>query len=602
MQDFLHIFQIESSPALAFSVILFLGALSQWLAWRLNIAAILPLLLVGFTLGPWLGLLKPLEIGEAYLFSAVSLLVGLILFEGGLTLRLKEISGVGKVVFRLISLGALVTWLASASAAHFMIGLEWPLALLFGALIIVTGPTVIGPLIRNVRPKSSLANILKWEGILIDPVGTLIAALVLEFIILSYRGQGLGHMLSVFVAFIIVGTVLGLVGGYILSQLLSRGAIPHYLSNFMALAFVFGVFALSNSVVAESGLLATTVMGMLMANRNIPDIEKILGFKEDLTVFAISLLFIVLAANISVETLQAAFQLPYLSVVFVIIFVVRPLNIFVSSGGSSLTQNDKLFLSWIAPRGIVAAAVTSLFVSELNHEGIQGAEVILPLVFSVIVATVALVSLTANPVARFLGVKQKDPQGFLFLGAHPVARAMAQTLKSEGFRVLLSDTNYNNIALARHNGLESYYGSPLSDSSDDKLKLDEIGHLIALTSNDEANALTALKFAKDFSAERVFQLKPAQDNRLRLNLAANQRGRLVFYNGTTFNQLQDLFESHDLKKTNMTKTFSLKDFEQLYPEYLPLFVVKQGKVRVVSETKFEATEGSILISFVPKEA
>lgn len=592
------------TPLLIFAIVIALGATAQWVAWRLNIAAILPLLTLGFLVGPIFQIIKPTDINDDFLFPVVALLVGLILFEGGLTLRALEVRETKRIVTRLVSVGAVVTWLGCAVAAHYIAGLTWPFALLFGSLIIVTGPTVIGPLLRTVRPNHTVGSILKWEGILIDAIGALVAVLVLEFILLTqgpYGGEGFTQLGLRFLKFVVVGGAAGVIGGYFLSFVFSRRQVPHYLSNFFALAVVFLVFAISNTVASESGLLATTLMGLILANVKLPDYEHLLSFKEDLSVLSISLLFIVLAANVSLETLLSAFTWQNFLLVAIIMLVIRPLNVFVSTvGDASVTNRDRLFLSWIAPRGIVAAAVTSLFVTELHHYHIEGGEQLLPLVFLVIVCTVAIGSLTAGRVARALGVAEEDPQGFLILGAHPAAQAIGQALHDEGFKVTLADRNYQTLSAARIAGLSTYFGSLLSYHSDDEIDLAGIGNLIALTPNDEANALTARKYAKVFGKDRVFQLTPSSEGSERSSIAEEQRGHFVFSDGTSFANLQQRFHAGEIKRTQITDEFTLGDFRALYSTFLPLFVIKDEKVQVITSEDFEVSEGT-LISLVVAE-
>ncbi|MDZ7703553.1 MAG: sodium:proton antiporter [Trueperaceae bacterium] len=592
---------IELSPALAIAFVIGLGAAAQWLSWRVNIPAILPLLLIGFAVGPVLGIVDPVEfVGEGLLFAAVALAVGLILFEGGLTLRFPEVKETRRVVFSLVTSGAVITWLGSAAAGYWIMGLDVSLAFLFGALIIVTGPTVIGPLLRNVRPRARVGNVLKWEGILIDPIGAIVAVLVFEFIVIENRSEALGQTLFLFLEMIGVGSVTGIIGGLFLAYLLRRRVLPDYLINVVALAVVFTVLAASNAVAEESGLLATTVMGLLMANLRIPNIEDILSFKEDLSLLFISLLFIVLAANIELEAFMQVLTPSSLLLIAAVMLVVRPLTIFLSTIGSSLSLNEKLFLSWIAPRGIVAAAVTSLFATKLAASGYSGAEELVPLVFIVIVGTVTINSLSAKPVAQLLGIAEPDPQGFLIIGANPMARRIGAFLKQEGFAVTLADTNWSNVSTARIEGLNAYYGSPLSDRSEDELRLSGIGKLLALTSNDEANALAALKFAKEFGSSHVYQLTPNRSSSARDNLSEQQRGRTVFYHGTTYAELSNLFSrGGKLNKSPVGPEERKQDNSEIYGrDNLPLFVLRGRDISVVTSRDLNPEPGAVVVSLV----
>lgn len=576
--------------SLAIALIFAFGAAAQWLAWRIGLPAILPLLIVGFLLGPVFGLIDPTDfIGENLLFPAVSLAVGLILFEGGLTLRFSELREIQTVVRRLVSIGALVTWLGAAAAGYYIVDLDLGLSFLFGALVMVTGPTVIGPLLRIVRPIPKVGNVLKWEGILIDPIGAMVAALVFEYLIITNRSEAVGQVGLTFLKFIGVGGVMGVAGGLLLAVVLSRRLIPDYLVNVVSLSLVFLIFGVSNTFAEESGLLATTIMGIILANRHVPNIKvpnisNLLSFKEDLTVLFISLLFIILAANIELNTLLQALDLSTVLLIAALMLVVRPLSIFISTIGSGFSFKEKLYLSWIAPRGIVAGAISSLFVAKLSVEGVSDAAVLVPLVFSVIVGTVFLNSITAKPLAQLLDIAEPEPQGFLIVGAHPFARRIASFLKGEGVNVLLSDTNWHNVAAARVDGLDAFYGSLLSEKSDNEVNLAGIGKLLALTSNDEANGLTALKYAREFDSQNVYQLKPGRLSE-RGQLGDESRGRILFHKGVTYAELSHLFSrGAKIKKTNITERFNLEDFEAVHGNnHLPMFVINASGVRVLAE-------------------
>ena len=590
-----------SQPALAIAAIVTLGAGAQWFAWRVGLPAILPLLVVGFVAGPLLGWLDPGGlVGNDLLFPAVSLAVGLILFEGGLTLSLPEVRETRGVVIRLVTVGALVTWLGATLAAWSLVGLSAPIAFLFGALVIVTGPTVIGPLLRIVRPSARIGNVLKWEGILVDAIGAMVAVLVFEFLLIENREMALGQTVLLFVRFILTGTVVGAVAGFALAFLLRRRMVPDYLVNLVALAFVFAAFAGAGALAPEAGLLATVLMGMVISNLKVPNITDLLSFKEDLTVLFISLLFIVLAANVNLEAFMSALSLPSLALLAVIIVVIRPLAVFASTLGSTLSWREKLFLGWIAPRGIVAAAVSSLFASKLIAAGFEGAESLVPLVFLVIVGTVLLGSLTAKPVAEALRVAEPDPQGFLILGAHPIARRIAAFLKEQGLGVMLADTNWSNVAAARLEGLPAYYGSLLSDRSDDEIRLSGLGRLLALTSNDEANALSALKYARAFGSQNVYQLAPGRAGTERDGLSTDQRGRVAFGRDVDYDRLERLFDRGAvLSRTELSERVGAEDARRRSDaSQVPLFLLQNGSVKVLTEDGPTPEAGGTLVSLV----
>lgn len=574
------------NPGLAIAAVIALGAGAQWVAWRINLPAILPLLLTGFMLGPVFGLIQPTElIGENMLFPAVSLAVSLILFEGGMTLQLKELREIGPTVWRLVSIGGLVAWLLIAFAGAALMNMDFQLAILFGALLMVTGPTVIGPLLRIVRPVPHVGNVLKWEGIVIDPIGAMIAALVYTYIIHARSGGAISQTIITFALFIIVGTIVGVVAGYLLGFLLRKRSIPDYLVNLASLTFVLLAFSISNLLVAESGLLATTIMGIIIANTSVPNFRSILSFKEDLTVFVISVLFIVLAANIELHTLLQVTSWKSLLLLAVIMLLIRPITIFLSAAGSKFTLKEKLYLSWIAPRGIVAASVSSLFAARLMSRGVEGAEILVPLVFLVIVGTVLLNSLTALPLAKRLGVAEPDPQGYLILGAHPFARTIGSYLSGEGFDVLLADTNWANVKAARADGLTAYYGSLLADQADDDVRLSGLGNLLALTSNEEANALTSLKYSRYFGTANVFQLIPHHQTGARGSLGDSVGGRKLFLGSANFHDLRRLFDlGAKIVETKITKEFRLADYEEKHRgNFIPLFVKVNGHLQTLTQ-------------------
>ena len=591
---------LTSNPALAVAAVVGLGVAAQWLAWRARLPAILPLLLGGFLVGPVLGWLRPSAVfGDDLLYPSVSLAVGLVLFEGGLTLRLSELREMRRAVVRLVTVGALVTWLGSAAAAYLLVGLSAPVALLFGALVIVTGPTVVGPLLRIVRPNARVANVLKWEGIVIDAVGAMVAVLAFEVLVIENRDATLPTTILLVLRFLLTGGAVGLAGGGLLVWLLRRRALPDYLVNVAALAALFLAFAGANALTSEAGLLAAVVMGILLANMNIPNIGALLSFKEDLTVLFVSMLFVVLAANIDLATLRASLTWSSVALLAVIVLVVRPLDVFASTLGSPMTVREKLFVSWIAPRGIVAASVTALFASKLTAAGFPGVEPLVPLVFLVIVGTVLLASVTAKPLGLWLGVADPDPQGFLILGAHPAARAVARGLRGAGVSVLLADTNWPNIAAARVEGLPAYYGSLLSDRSDDDLRLSGIGRLLALTPNDEANALTALKFARDFGTQNVYQLAEREGGNERRRIGDERRGRTPFAADATFQRLQRLVAAGAVvKTTDLTERFDFEAFRRHHDGALPLFAVQGRRVRVLGPESAPPEVGATLLAWV----
>ena len=360
--------------------IIVLGVAAQWLAWRIGLPSILLLLVIGIIAGPVTGWLTPDALFGELLSPVVSLAVALILYEGGLTLKIAELRKVGGVVRNLVTVGALITWVVSGLAAYFILDLGAPLFVLLGAMLVVTGPTVIAPLLRHIRPTGAVGPALKWEGIVIDPIGALLAVLVFEVIQIGATGEATVHVAVAVLKTIVFGGGLGLAAAAILILVLSRHWIADHLESAASLMLVVATFAAADWLQAESGLLAVTVMGFALANQKRVDIENIVEFKENLRVLLISSLFIVLAARVNLADLGAVAPRGLLFVA-VLVLIARPLAAFVSTLGSTLSRGERLLLCWMAPRGIVAAAMASVFAMRLEAAGHDGAATLLPITF-----------------------------------------------------------------------------------------------------------------------------------------------------------------------------------------------------------------------------
>ncbi|QAA82277.1 cell shape-determining protein [Aequorivita sp. H23M31] len=516
--------------------IIILGILAQWVAWKLKIPAILPLILIGLLVGPLSTFLSadgsqwllPIWDGEYGLFPGenlyyfVSLAVGIILFEGGLTLRKNEISKVGGSIGKLISIGAAITFIGAGVAAHYVFGLNWRISFLFSALIVVTGPTVIGPILRHIPLKKEVAAVLRWEGILIDPIGALVAVLVYEFISIEGDSGYTKQALIEFGKIILIGFAFGITAGYALYFSIKKKFVPHYLANVVSLSLVMAIFVLSDLFAHESGLLAVVVMGMFLGNSDLPSLKELLYFKESLSVLLVSILFILLAANISVEDLLLVYNWKTAILLAIVIFVLRPLTVFISTMGSSLKTNEKLFISWVGPRGIVAAGISSLFGSKLVSKGVIGAEYITPLVFAVVLVTVILNATTARVMAKWMGVFLKKSEGILMVGASKVSRLIATYLQKNGRHVVLVDSNKLNIDRAKELGLEAFTSDIYADDLSDNIELNDVGYLLAMTGNDEINKQAISRFGKFFGENGTFRLITSEEMRHRDDLSIKE--------------------------------------------------------------------------------
>ncbi|RYD15920.1 MAG: sodium:proton antiporter [Lysobacteraceae bacterium] len=592
------------SPALQLAALAALGFCAQWLAWRMRLPAILFLLLLGLVLGPGLDWLDPDAAMGPLLFPFVTLGVAIILFEGAASLRFDELAGVGGTVSRLVTVGALVTVLVLAAAAHWIAGLPWELAALFGALTCVTGPTVIMPMLRSVRPNARISNVLRWEGIVIDPLGALLAVLVYEAIV-SHQD---GHSLRVFGFTILAGAGCGAVGAAVLAFLLRRNWLPEYLQTYGTLSVLLLTFTTSNELAHESGLLAVTVMGIVLANLRGLAIEEILSFKEHLSTLLISALFILLAARLR-WPLPPGALLAGVLILLVAQIVARPLAVLASSVGGSLSWRERALVAWIAPRGIVAAAVSALFSLRLESQGIEGADMLVPLTFALIIGTVVLQSATAGPLARWLGVAEPEPRGVLVIGANRVARTVSQALVEQGVQVLVADDDWPDIQAARMAGLPVWYGDPLSEHAERTLPLDGLGRLFAMSTRREHNSLACVRYRPEFGRHRVYRLRVlevAADGDRRREQSETIRADRLFGKDVTLGAFErKLDEGWRIKSTRLSETFGVDAFRKTHgADALVLFCVdEQGRLRVASEArKLEAKPGCSLTALVPPAA
>ncbi|KHF12634.1 sodium:proton antiporter [Vibrio parahaemolyticus] len=593
------------NEALVLSAVGVIGLGCQWLAWRLRLPAILFLLLAGLIVGPFMQWLKPDEILGNLLFPLVSLAVAVILFEGSLTLNFKEIRGVSGSVWSIVSIGAIISWAATSVATHYFLGFKWELAMLFGSLTVVTGPTVIVPLLRTVRPNSTLANILRWEGILIDPLGALFVVMVYEFIV----SHSAVNSMEVFGTIIAVGVILGVASGAAVATVLRRAWLPEYLQPFAVLMVVLGVFSVSNHIESEAGLLTVTVMGMWLANAKDINIQQILHFKEHLTILLITGLFIFLAARISLDDFAALGSGALLLFVFMQL-VSRPLSIFLSTMRSNLNLKDKLFLSWVAPRGIVAASISSLFAIKLIEYGVDGASLLVPMTFMVIIGTVVLQSATARPMAIALGVAEPAPRGFLLIGANRVAREIGQALARYDRRVLMTDSNWEYISQVRMMGLDYYYGNPISSHADDNLNMIGIGQVVALTPDQHFNIMACMQFVDEFGEDKVHCLQKVKTNgngSEKHSVAQEYHGKLLMGGNVSYTQLASLLSrGAEIKHTKLSENFTYQDYLEHHKTNLviPLFNVEdKGKIQFCDDPdQFAPSTTSTIVSLILPES
>ena len=594
------------NAASLFLLVLAAGIASQWGSWRMGIPAIVVLIATGLILGPVTGLVE-IGLPQSDIAELIGLGVSIVLFEGGMNLKLGELRKAGQGIRRLTVLGPPLAWGFGTLAAHYVAGLSWPVAVVLGAILVVTGPTVIGPLLRQARLDKEASSLLKWEGIVNDPVGVLLAVLTFQY--LTLPDGGIGRTVLALASAIGVAAVLGGLGGYATGWLFRRGAVPEHLKAPLLIVLVPVVFWASNLVQHEAGLLSVTMMGMVMGNMKLVEREALQESLENLTVLLLSVLFIVIPAQLQADQLDlldwrmAAFLL-------VVLFVVRPLTVGLATLGAPMRRNDKLLLGWIAPRGIVAAATAGLFGPALEAAGYTDANKLMPLVFLVIMVTVLAHGFSIGRLARRLNLAAENDNGLLIVGASPFAVALAEVLKKLDQEVLVVDGVYAQLKAARMAGVDVYYGEILSDHAEHHLETQHLNHLLAATDNDFYNALVCKGKGRRFGHHRTFQLGTTSASEPELKrLTLQQRGYFAFDPGASFELLERLMtEGWSIGARKLSDTHNWDQFAEGRGErgehwFLLGAVTPDGLLRIYStEQRFKLEAGWTALYFGPPTA
>ncbi|MFZ9034851.1 MAG: cation:proton antiporter [Francisellaceae bacterium] len=589
-----NFFLTSSYIPLVFMAILLLGFACQWLAWKLRLPAILFLLVVGIMLGPVsssllgedLQFLAPTKLFGSMLYPLVSICVSIILFEGCMSLKFSEIKGVGGAVRNLISIGLLITAFLTTLFVHAIFNLSWQISALIGAISCVSGPTVVVPILRSVRPSPRLANIIRWEGMLVDPIGALLAVVVFTALSVS-KYDALWSISYHILLVIVVGGLGGILVGYALGVALKRQWVPNYLSNMFVLSVVITSFVIAEHIVEGGGLLIVTVMGVMVGNMKNTHIEEILDFKESLSLILISSLFIILGANVSFYYLE---DIWYQAIILILIlqFVVRPISAFISTMATGLKWRERMMLAWISPRGIVAAAVAALFsIKVIENLGMRTeGELLVLIVFLIIMGTVVIQSLTAPVLAKVIGASAPEPNGFLMIGANTVARAVALELKNNDINITLTDTTWRNVQQARLMGLQCYYGSSISEHADWHLNLVGIGRMLGLSTSEEINVLASVKYYREFGGRHEVYALPTSKNQshAKLTYLSKKYSKRLFSRDLHYENLREMIgKGAKIKTTNISNAFTWEQYLVHHNNAIPLFYINsKGQVQVAS--------------------
>lgn len=591
------------NQALVIALIGVLGIGAQWLAWRTGWPGIALMLLAGIIAGPVTGLIVPERDFGDLVKPVISIAVAVILFEGGLSLNFRELrhgEGSGDAVLRLCSLGIPIGWALGAIACYYVAGLVWPVAILFAGILVVTGPTVVQPLLRQSDVSARPRAILKWEAIVNDPFGALCAVVTYEYLRQSALGATFGAVLISLMAAAVVAGLIGYGMARAVAWAFPRGYVPEYLKAPILLIAVIGTYVLSDLIQHETGLLAVTVMGLALANMRVTGLRMIRPFKENITVLLVSGVFILLAASLNIEVLQR-FELRFVAFLLALLFLVRPATVLLSLAFSRVPWRERLFVAWIAPRGVVAIAITGLFALRLDELGYSDGGTLVSLSFAVVVATIVAHGFSIKPVARWLGVMSHSKRGLLIVGATSWSEALAVQLRELDMPVTVIDTSWQRLAPIRQQGITTVHGEVLYEAVEGALDLNQFQLLVATTDNEAYNTLVCSELAPELGHDAVYQLGTAGDDRERLPDLL--RGHSLFGSGLS---AEELIAREDagwtFRKTRLTEHFDAEAMAADLPDggEMLLLVRNSGTLRFFThESQPNPLPGDVVISFVP---
>ncbi|RPF51099.1 cation:proton antiporter [Aquisalibacillus elongatus] len=587
-------------------IIILLGMGSQWISWRFQMPAIVVMSVVGLLAGPIFGLIHPEDTFGDLFKPLISIAVAIILFEGSLSLSIKEIKGLGRPVIRIITVGALISWIFGSLAAHYVAGLGWAVSLVISALFIVTGPTVILPLLRQSKLKPRPSKILKWEGIIVDPLGALLAVLAFEVIVVLTNGTSDSSRLVDFFLGLLFAGFLGWACGRGVGWMFKKGYIPEFLKSPIVFAIVIGCFTISDEIKHETGLLAVTVMGMTLANIGIPSIQDMRHFKENISILLISVIFVMLTASLSMDTLFDIFQPGIIGFVVLMLFLVRPLSILLSTIRTDLTLGEKVLVGWIAPRGIVALTVSSYFASILLEEGYTDATIVTPLTFALVFFTVCAHGFTLEPLAKKLNLSIDDQPGILLVGSNAFTLSLGQFLQKLKVPFTIADSSLGKLEKVKKADLPFYHGEVLSEQTEHSIDMTPFEYLIAGTDYDSYNALVCSTFIPEYGRNNVFRLSVEEgEGETVKDLKPTIGGRVLFEEHYSLTKLSDAVENgFKFKRTPITKQYSYKQYNQDRSEKeIRLFVLKNtGALEFFTpDSDVKGEEGDIVISLSPPD-
>ena len=600
--------------ALTIALVGVLGIGAQWVAWRTGWPAIVLMLAAGFFAGPLLGyfgygILDPEAAFGDLLSPMVGIGVAIILFEGGLSLDFRELKKYGEGVWRLVLLGAPIGWLLGTAAAYYVAGLVLPVAILFAGILVVTGPTVVIPLLRQSSVQQRPAALLKWEAIVNDPIGALFAVIAYEYFRATQGGQTAFEVVPEIALAAGVSAAIGYAAAKAIAWSFPRGYVPEFLKVPVLLVAVVGTFVICNKIEHEAGLVAVTVMGIALANMHVASLRSIHPFKQNVAVLLVSGIFILLSASLDLRALSylnplepSGFRL-YLFL-FALLFLVRPATILLSLLGSSVPWNERLLLAWIAPRGIVLVAISGLFALRMDELGYADGSILIGLSFAVVVATIVAHGFTIDLVARLLKVKSANRPGVLIAGATQWTIALAEILHKSDTPVMIVDASWQRLKPARSLGLPTYHGEILNEATEHNLDLAPFQSLVAATDNEAYNALVCSEFAPEIGTDKVYQLgEDADDDQDHKTLPSSLKGRALFKSGFGVEDVrQRQQEGWVFRRTKLSEQFDIQDARDKLPEAANMLLLIRPDGELAFFTHAAAPEpqaGDQVISFSP---
>lgn len=596
---------MDHQVIMTLGLIFLVGTLAQWIGWRLKFPVIVLLLFSGALLGPVTGVIDPEKVFGDLLTPVVELGVAIILFEGGLQLRLYEFQEVSKGLNRLFTLGVLFNWILGTLAAHYVGDLSWGISFLIAGILVVTGPTVIIPALREAKLSRRLGNFLKWEGIISDPIGAILAVIAFEFLVYGQQQGGFAFISITLLKVIMTSVVFVIFIRALVMQISQKALLPEYLKIPFYLTLVLCSFVFSNMIQSGAGLLTVTLLGLIIGNLSMTVVEDLKKFEEYISTFTVSCIFIILSASIDLS-IFTKLELKHIALILLFAFVIRPVAIMLSTYKSGMTFRERSLVGLFGPRGIVAASMAGLLGNSLTREGFVEGSLILPIIFSIIIITVVIHGMMLKPLAKWLKLSKETRKGVVIIGTSPWITQLAMKLKSMEIPVLLTSASWYMLSPARQLGIDVYCGQILDDAEQGKVDLSYYEFLLAFSENDTFNSLACHKLSHTFGRDNCYRL-PQHENQVHdkipeekdpYNLSIDPK--VPYFE----NMVRYYHWNWKFKETKLSDKFKYTDFLKENGDTIVFLIIRSGgrvdffhsSKRMIDDPK----EGDVIISYNPK--